>query len=168
MNRKNGFTLIEILIALTIFLVGSIGVISLFGIAASSQTRAINYSAAARLAEDVFANLQAKMYESDTGESLLKANQVIPENIPKEDEAFLESSFYKGYSYKVVFFNISNETVPPNPDPNWRPNPEILAVLYVRWFNEGSDFRVGEKKDSDPPNNYEGRVFTGVILKKPW
>ncbi len=160
---NNGFTLVEILIALTVFLIGSVGVISLFGIAASSQQRAIAYSTASRLAEDLFSDLQSRMV-IDTGvnRGLLTASKKIPDNYPVEDAIFADSALYRGFQYKIVFTDVSPTSGLPQSEP------EILAMIYVRWPSDGNDFRVGEKPDNEPVNNFEGRIFYGILLRKPW
>ena len=163
MNRNKGFTLIEIIIALAIFVIGSMGVLSLFGIAANSHQRAIAYSTAARLSEDKFTEYQARMVINDgTNNGLLSEDNLIPDDIPTGDETFQEDPDYPGFQYKVIFQDINPEAGLPGAEP------EVMAFVYVRWPSEGNDFRVGERGDEEEVNNFEGRVFYAVLLRKPW
>jgi prepilin-type N-terminal cleavage/methylation domain-containing protein len=163
MTNRNGFTLVEILVALIVFLVGSMGIISLFGIAASSQTRAIAFSNASRMAEDLFTMLEARMVVNDgANNGLLTAGKPLPDNDPPAAADFKDSAKYPGYQYKLTFFDINPQAGQPGAEP------EIMAVIYIRWPSEGNDFRVGDMQPTDQPNNYEGRVFSAVILRKPW
>lgn len=165
MRTRSGFTLVEILIALTIFMIGAVGLISLMGIAASSHQRAIAFSSASRLSEDLFAMLQSKMAINDgTNGGLVPEDGGIPEDIPNDPEAFLPSEKYPGFQYKIMFRDINPASASGVPGAQ----PEVLAVVYVRWPSEGNDFRAGEKDDGDPANNFEGRVFYSVMLVKPW
>ncbi len=163
MKARQGFTIIEIIIALAVFLIGSVGVMSLLGIAASSHQRAIALATAARLAEDVFAELQSRMVIDDgTNNGLLSEDKLVPDDIPAGEEVFADSTLYPGFQYKVIFHDINPQAGVEGAEP------EVLAVLYVRWPSDGNDFRVGERGDDEPPNNYEGRVFYSVLLRKPW
>jgi prepilin-type N-terminal cleavage/methylation domain-containing protein len=165
MKAERGFTLVEILIALTVFLIGAVGLISLMGIAATSHQRAISFSSASRLAEDLFAMVQSRMMVNDgSNGGLIPEDQPLPEDIPADPDAFVASAKYPGFEYKVMFQDVNPSSQAGLPGAQ----PEIMAVIYVRWPSEGNDFRAGEKNDSDPPNNFEGRVFYSVILKKPW
>jgi len=163
MANRNGFTLVEILVALIVFLVGSMGIISLFGIAASSQTRAIAFSNASRMAEDLFTMLEARMVINDgANNGLLNTGKPLPDNDPVGPDDFKDSAKYPGYQYKLTFFDINPQAGQPGAEP------EIMAVIYIRWPSEGNDFRVGAMTGTEQPNNYEGRVFSAVILRKPW
>ncbi|GAB4164661.1 MAG: hypothetical protein Kow00107_10930 [Planctomycetota bacterium] len=165
MRSQSGFTLVEILIALAVFLIGAVGLISLMGIAATTHQRAIAYSSAARLSEDLFAMVQSRMMVNDgSNNGLIPQNATIPEDIPADPDAFLPSEKYPGFQYKIVFQDVNPASQAGIPGEQ----PEIMAVIYVRWPSEGNDFRVGEKGENDPPNNFEGRIFYSVVLKKPW
>ena len=166
MNKQSGFTLVEILVAMTVFMVGAVGIMSLLGIAASSHQRAISYSSASRLAEDLFSYCQSRMMVDDgNNNGLIPSEGGLPENIPTGGpEAFATSSRYPGFQYKIIFDDINPQSQAGMPGAQ----PEILAMIYVRWPSEGNDFRVGEKDEDEEPNNFEGRVFYSVMLKKPW
>ena len=165
MKKTSGFTLIEIMISLAIFMVGAAGIISLLGISAGSHQRAIALSTASRLAEDLFAYYQSRMMIDDgSNNGLLPEEGGIPENVPEGDDVFQTSPKYPGFEYKVMFRDINPQSASGLPGAQ----PEIFALIYVRWTSEGNDFRVGEKDEDDPPNNFEGRVFYSTMLKKPW
>lgn len=55
-----GFSLLEIIVALGIFMVGAASVFSLFAVGAQAHKRAVDMSNAARAAEAIFAELEAK------------------------------------------------------------------------------------------------------------
>lgn len=59
-RRQAGFTLLEILVALGIFVVAVSSIVSLLLVAASSHKRAVDRTRAALLAEAVFADLEGQ------------------------------------------------------------------------------------------------------------
>jgi len=64
-TRQSGFTLIEILIAIAILVVGMTGVVAVFGVAVDAQKNALEDSAVAFLAESVLSEITADFTARD-------------------------------------------------------------------------------------------------------
>lgn len=69
-KKQNGFTLMEILIAMSILIVGLVGILSLFPVGLSATKKAIEDTNAALIAESLYASLRAAAKKTVPGDNL--------------------------------------------------------------------------------------------------
>jgi type II secretion system protein I len=97
MNRRRGFSLIEVLVAMVIFSIGATSIIALFAAAAASHRRSVDQTRASMVAESLIAEVQARYG---------------PESDPVEIEKDLVESLpasIEGYSWKVEVLRPGSE-----------------------------------------------------------
>lgn len=58
-RRRSGFTLVEIMMAMTIMLVGVVGILAVFSVGLVNHKRAVDYTVAANLAASLFDDIAA-------------------------------------------------------------------------------------------------------------
>ena len=81
-SRREGFSLLEVLIAMVILTVGATSLIALFAAASRTHKRAIDRTRAALVAEGLFADVQARYHVGVDLKDLLKQIETIrPEQI---------------------------------------------------------------------------------------
>lgn len=99
MNRRSGFTLIEIIIALGVFMIGFVGVMGLFAGGYRTQEHASSRITETLIAESLFDTLR----EPEVG--ALKNNFTGVTSLQKE--APVESDYHKGYYYTYTYEPLS-------------------------------------------------------------
>jgi len=111
-HSQAGFTLMEILIALGIFVIAASSIMSLFMVAASTHKRAIDNTRAGMLAESLLSELQADV----------KSGQVLRSIKGKKTRD------YPGLTYDILAQRV-------NPDDRY----EAKVTIIIRWKREGKD-----------------------------
>ncbi len=112
LRRNAGFTLMEILIALGIFVIAVSSIMSLFMVAASTHKRAIDNTRAATLAESLLSEMQADV----------KRGKILGTEKGKR------SPDYPGITYDIVIQRV-------NPNDRY----EAKVTIVIRWKREGKD-----------------------------
>ena len=84
-SSAEGFSLLEVLIALFILSVGAASVLSLFAAAASTHKRSIDRTQAALLAERLFSEVQVRYGPGDRADELRKE---VEEEVPAEHGSY--------------------------------------------------------------------------------
>lgn len=107
-----GFTLMEILIALGIFVIAASSIMSLFVVAASTHKRAVDNTRAAMLAESLLSELEADV----------KRGAVLRTVEGKK------SADFPGLTYDIVVKRL-------NPDDRY----EAKVAIVIRWKREGKE-----------------------------
>ena len=93
-SRRQGFTLFEILAAMTIFLVGIVGILSLLTASAAMQKQAVDLSTAGLIADELVASVRAQIQNGLERDSTTGRFRAWPERgVPGHD----------GYLYDVRF-----------------------------------------------------------------
>lgn len=109
-QRQAGFTLMEILIALGIFVIAAVSIMSLFMVATSTHKRAVDATRAGMLAETLLS-------EIDTAARTQGAIRAVSKKTPHPD--------YPGMTYTIELKEIT-------PD-------EHKVVVVIHWKREGKD-----------------------------
>ena len=94
---KSGFTLLEILIALFIFLIGATSVCALWTLAVTTHQKSVDDEQIAYLAESLLDELQ-RSNSIKKGQSLASIEQKTRQIFP-------------GYKYKITFQDIGNDAI---------------------------------------------------------
>lgn len=95
-RQNSGFSLLEILIAILIFVIGSASIWSLFALAIDTHAQAVDEQMVALLAESLIAELQDVHIQK--GKVLLPIKQAERETFP-------------GYRYDIQFDDLPNDAV---------------------------------------------------------
>ncbi|MHC5019409.1 MAG: type IV pilus modification PilV family protein [Planctomycetota bacterium] len=108
MHRRNrGFSLLEIIVALSVFMVGAASVFALFTAGARAQLRAKDMSNAARAATTIFAELEAKW--TLAGELSKKGKQTgDPYPVPAKGKPPWDIPGFPNYLYDVQYTPIDD------------------------------------------------------------
>ncbi|MFN0057174.1 MAG: prepilin-type N-terminal cleavage/methylation domain-containing protein [Planctomycetota bacterium] len=114
--REQGFTLIEILVALGILAIGATSALALFAAASAAHKRAIDRTNAANIAEQAFADVESALANGRTGEEL----NLAP---PFADIA----SNWPGYQAQLEIYALSKD--------------ELLVRVLVYWQYRGQERR---------------------------
>ena len=123
-----GMTLVEVLIALGIFIVGMVGVLSLVTAAMRAQKRAVAEANAAELAETVMAELRAKF---ETGRVPLGGAGARDISHPD----------YPDYRYSVRLVPLE-DTIPSDPRARGQAPPKTYFVEVEVAWGEGGEKRT--------------------------
>lgn len=113
-DRRRGFTLTEVLIAMGILAIGAVAALSLFAAGAATQKRAIDQARSAFVAEQVIAGLEERL-AGDVDLAELAVEGVTLEGQP-------------GYTYDVALTDLDEES-------GW--SLEVLVEVTVRWKSKG-------------------------------
>lgn len=90
--RRQGFSLMEVLIAMMILTAGATSVIALFAVASSTHKRAVDRTRSALIAEEIFSQVQALYrFETEPQEILSRLKQTVPAKID-------------GYYWEVILY----------------------------------------------------------------
>jgi len=111
-GSERGFTLVEILVALFVMLVGISSAFALFAAATALHKRATDQTSAAVIAESIFSQLQSELTAGVELSDIRKAN-LMPKG-------------YEGYRHDI-------ELVPIDPYEN-----EIYVRLVITWLKRGT------------------------------
>ncbi len=117
-SRRSGFTLIEILVALAVFVIGMSSVVYLLVQGAAAQSRARDATTVALLVENVLAELQAD------------PRFVVGSKFPMGDDgwtAWREHASYPGYEFKVMLYM---------DNPSSR---RVAAEVHVKYKSQGEE-----------------------------
>lgn len=112
-NSNGGFTLIEILVALFVMLIGLSSAFALFAAATAMHKRATDQSMAAIMADSVFSEVESKL-----------TSGVDISRIARLDAKFPK---YEGYRYDLTLIPMDE-----NED-------EIYVRLAIRWSTQGKE-----------------------------
>ena len=127
MNNKKAFTLLEILIALAILMIGVASVINMFPIGLHAAKRASDFSSAGILAQEKIAELMYLGYDHiDTGASPLIHSGIagIPDDMGTTKEQF--SSPDDAYSWHIDLANTGITNL-------------AKATLWIYWNDRGEE-----------------------------
>jgi prepilin-type N-terminal cleavage/methylation domain-containing protein len=137
MARNRGFTLIEILMALTIMLVGVVGIYAVFSVGLVNHKRAVDYTTAANLAASVFEDIAANYevwYADRNGNGIPDLaedsnNNGIPDwfELGADGRPRYPIPYRRGYLYSVNYER--NHEVPQ----------ALLVTVRVYWQQAGED-----------------------------
>ncbi len=125
MSRARGFSLLEMIVALAILVVGTSSALALFAVAAASHKRAVDYAVAAQAAQSIFPEIEQRwtLIRSRT-----KAGKVkdLPDPIPKPGESEPTVPGYPQYAYRIEFSRLDDE------------GDVVLAELTILWQRGGA------------------------------
>jgi len=136
-QRSAGFSLLEIIVALGIFMVGGVSVMSLFAVGAAHHRRAIDNSNAARAARSIFAELEAKwtlVADAEKRRPKKSARKGRGKNrdgsdgdypVPGEGAGPWRVPGFPQYEYEV-------EYTPIDPEEN-----AVMCTLSIKWKRRG-------------------------------
>lgn len=153
-RKDRGFSLLEIILAMGVLMVASLGALALFQIAVDSHQNAEDQTTAALAAEGLIADYQhfcthkaLQQYEADSGESILS-------------EKSYELLDQQCANYPQFYYDLTLR--PPNTDPEITIGQatELLATLRLKHFPE--DGLDDEQKDA------RAYTFNTVFLLKPF
>lgn len=113
MSKASGFTLIEILVALGVMILGMTSAFALFAAATAMHKHAVVQSTAAILADNIFSRVESEL---TAGADI---SRIAKTNADARDEG------YGGYTYDL-------ELVPIDTQEN-----EIYVRLTIKWRKEG-------------------------------
>jgi prepilin-type N-terminal cleavage/methylation domain-containing protein len=135
--RQRGFTLIEILMALTIMLVGVVGIYAVFAVGLVNHKRAVDNTTAADLAASLFDDIAAnyEIYYADNDRNGIPDNAEDRNRNGIDDWFETDTSgrmrlpipFKRGYGYTVRYER--NHLVPQ----------ELLVSVRVYWRQSGDE-----------------------------
>lgn len=113
-----GFSLLELLIAMFILILGLVSIFSLFGIGAQAHRRGINDVILASYAETVLAEVQNKLM---MGELLMDTEGQTHPNFPPD------------LKYDILFQELSIQPAGLNPEAGIQMVQEILVTITIKW-----------------------------------
>ena len=144
-TRARGFSLLELIVALGIFMVGAASVFSLFAVGAAAHRRAIDTSNAARAAASIFAELEAKWTlvgdlqkrpakrAKSSGKSRGKGRRAAvatddpyPVPVPNERPPWPVPSF-PAYVYEVLYTPVDED------------EDAVMATVIIYWQRRGEN-----------------------------
>lgn len=172
-SSRTGFTLMEILIAMGVLLVGLIGILKLFPEGLKAGAKAIEETNAALLAESLYASLRTsaqrvKPYENtvtNSGKLIFFFDGVdITQNVyPRKDDAYFRkittSSGMSGKTFGIPRFHNSNGGTTQTPVTDGTPIDIFAANNKTNYLALEEDFcKIGQKRES---NNYIFNVMRG-------
>lgn len=148
-RRDLGFSLLEIIVALGIFMVGAASVFTLFAAGAGAHKRAIDRANAARAADSIFAELESKWTLAGDLQRGAARREPVPAApagkaakagkagkrpgapddypVPAEGKAPWAVPGYPQYRYDVQYTPVDDE------------NDAVMATVFVHWKSRGSD-----------------------------
>lgn len=112
-SASGGFTLVEILVALFVMLIGLSSAFALFAAATAMHKRALDQSTAAILADSIFSEVESKLTVGVEINKLARTGDTFPE--------------FKGYSYDLELIPVDD-----NED-------EIFVKVTIRWRKQGRE-----------------------------
>ena len=119
--RRRGFSLLEVLVALSILTLGITSVIGLFTAATAAHRRAIHRSHASALAEWALADIESALELGTEPEKIIESP---PVDVMKRD--------WPGYSVEVAMLPIAGETG----------GDEILVEVSIVWQSRGDSSQL--------------------------
>lgn len=139
-RRSRGFSLLEIIVALSVFMVGAASVFALFTAGARAQLRAKDMSNAARAAATIFAELEAKWtMAGDLAKRGKGADEPYP--IPAKGKPPWDIDGFPNYLFDVQYTPIDDE------------DNIVLATVIIFWERRGSS---------------RSQIYKKVIRRKPF
>ncbi len=159
MRKYKAFTLIEILIAMSVLIVGLVGVLSLFPVGLNATKKAIEDTNAALIADSVFAALRAAAQQTSPGNKL----RFVFDGMNKDEIAFPATKNFVESDLRGNYFGIprhggSYNNGPAAIDPNYAPNAVLdtcrLARTQGGTTNEPYNINVDSIQDEGQLNQY--------------
>ncbi|MBX3460584.1 MAG: prepilin-type N-terminal cleavage/methylation domain-containing protein [Planctomycetes bacterium] len=137
-SAYKGFTLIEILMALTIMLVGVVGIYAVFAVGLVSHKRAVDHTAASNLAaslfDDIAANYDVWYFDNDRNGVPDLAERDRNNNgigdlydVDNNGRPLNPIPFQRGYRYTIRYER--NPAVPQ----------ELLVMVHIYWRQAGEE-----------------------------
>ena len=111
MNSRNGYSLIELLVAVAIFAIGVVAVMGLFAAAGRSHRMAVNRTRMALLAQTVLDEIRMEAHEGNSVKEVSGA----------------EHPLFPGLYYDITAWPL---------DPFQR---EYLVEMFIRWYKTGRE-----------------------------
>jgi len=111
MKQNNGYSLIELLVAVAVFALSIPGLLALFSTASESHRMAINRIRMALLAQTVLDEVRMKAHMGE----------------PVDETSEAEHALFPGYYYDVLAWPL---------DPYGR---EYLVEMFIRWYKTGRE-----------------------------
>jgi len=144
-GAPHGFSLLEIIVALGIFMIGAASVFALFAAGAGAHRRAVDRANAARAADSIFAELEAKW--TLAGDLQRGAVRREPAPAAKAGSASTASRRTAEADFPVPASGKAPWTVPGYPqykfDVQYTPvddeNDAVMATVFVHWQRRGAD-----------------------------
>ncbi len=153
-RKDRGFSLLEIILAMGVLMVGSLGALALFRIAVDSHRTAEDQTTAALAAEGLIADYQCfcthkalQQYEANGGEPILS----------KQSYELLDQQCA---NFPQFFYDLALQPLNADPDITIGRATELLATLRLKHFpEEGLD---------DGQKDAQAYIFKTVFLLKPF
>jgi prepilin-type N-terminal cleavage/methylation domain-containing protein len=150
MKKQRGFTLVEILVSLTILIVGVVGILTLFPAGINSTRLAIEDTYAAMVAESAYSSLRASVQKMAPGDPLV----FFHDGIDVSKRSFDISTVQRGETMGIPAPRTKvaqNQYLSPT-NLNLNPTTGLITLQGVKGTNGGTDFfcPVGQTKFTDP------------------
>jgi prepilin-type N-terminal cleavage/methylation domain-containing protein len=139
-RARRAFTLIEILIALAIMVIGVVGVMALFASAIDLHKRGVDQTTAAMIASSALEVMQTRVHNGETAEELSTRSG--------GEHVFVPSSLYPAYEYKAICTDLNDR--------------EVRMILEVRVRP-----REGRQAAASDTEREGGNVRFETILLRP-
>jgi type II secretory pathway pseudopilin PulG len=137
---NRAFTLIEILIALAIMIIGFVGIMAVFASAIDLHKQGVDQTSAAMIASSALEVMQARVNNGETADELSTREG--------EGYVFVQSTMYPAYEYKAICTDLNDR--------------EVRMILEVRVRPRGSAERA-----ADDTGREGGNIRFETILLRP-
>ncbi len=124
-NKKSGFTLMEILIAVAILAIGVVGVVNMFPVGLQAARRTANFSDVAALAQQQMELYRAEYSYGELTGLFQLSDPAAPDYYPEFDEEAFPTP-YEDYSWSMVFERDVNLAL-------------IEMTLRIYWLDRGRE-----------------------------
>jgi prepilin-type N-terminal cleavage/methylation domain-containing protein len=133
--RSDGFSLLEVLIAMMILSIGAASVLALFAGAANTHRRALDRTESALVAEQILAEVAARYVDGLTADE-------VRARVEREVPAIFGDATWRVELFHPADVRMPREEVADaepaiRPDAEWEPE-ELFARVVVRWKRGGT------------------------------
>ncbi|NUM35274.1 MAG: prepilin-type N-terminal cleavage/methylation domain-containing protein [Candidatus Brocadiae bacterium] len=169
-NNSKAFTLIEILIAMSILIVGLVGVLALFPVGLNATKKAIEDTNAALIADSVYSALRAAAQQTAPNNKL----RFFFDGINKDEVAFPAAKNFTEGDLRGNYFGIPRHggaytTAPAAIDANYTPDPltDVCRMARPQGANEPYNIAVDNDQDEGQLRQYSFHVQISYPTANP-